>query len=169
MGRAWTSATRPAVAGWRVVLHDSDRCYVGAIFRAVPPDCGTLGAAREGEDYATLMCAENVLGQLTGRADCRSALSCCQSPKLSTSECNPRAHLWRRVHVREDIRARPIEQHVKAHTSAASVERGLISPLDRDGNNAADGFAKCVAAYASAAVCDLELVEGCRSFAKLAA
>eukprot|EP00959_Pyramimonas_sp_CCMP1952_P381850 8001635-Pyramimonas_sp.AAC.1 len=42
------------VAGWSVALHSSDRCYVGALFGAVPPDIGITGTARDGEDYAML-------------------------------------------------------------------------------------------------------------------
>ena len=95
------------VAGWSVVVYDRDRRYVGAMFGAVPPEFGIAGTARDGEDFAMLMCSQNLLGCFTVRADCKGTLSCCQSPLMAMSARNPRAHLRRQVHAREDFCVRP--------------------------------------------------------------
>eukprot|EP00959_Pyramimonas_sp_CCMP1952_P003476 72977-Pyramimonas_sp.AAC.1 len=115
----------------------ADRVFLGAIYGVVPPEFATTHTARDGEDYAMLMVSQHVLGTFSVLADCKATLSCCTCPQSATSVANPRAHLWLRVHSREDFPQR-VFKHVKSHCSMVHVRDGVLSQFELEGNAEAD-------------------------------
>ena len=81
----------------------ADGTYRGAIYGVVPPEFAITNTARDGEYYAAYMASVHVLGEFSLRADCKATLSCCSDVRKSTGVTNPRAHLWIRVHGREEF------------------------------------------------------------------
>eukprot|EP00959_Pyramimonas_sp_CCMP1952_P050949 1064294-Pyramimonas_sp.AAC.1 len=69
------------------------------------------------------MASVHVLGDFSLRADCKATLSCCSDVRKATSVTNPRAHLWLRVHGREEFQHFSC-QHVPAHCSMVDVRDG---------------------------------------------
>ena len=85
------------------MLYDSERRFVGVLYGAVPPLFGPQQVARDGEDFAVLKVSELVFGRFSVLSDCKGTLNCCRKPAMAQAPSNARAHLWSRVHSREDV------------------------------------------------------------------
>ena len=80
-------------------------------------------------------------GQFIEKTRCAGTFNCFHDRNAATKPTNPRAHLWGRFYSHFDVGDFDV-QKVKAHCSAADVDRGIIKWWERAGNNWADVYAK---------------------------
>jgi ribonuclease HI len=137
-------------SGWAAVMIDAQGLVVGGIYGTCPDH---LPSSLRAELWAVLQVLRHACPPVTMWVDNAAVVSgfakgqvwCCSSSR-------PAADLWCKIWSKvDDLGGVEIQiRKVKGHTTAADVQRGIITGQQRDGNEHADHFARRGSALAEA-------------------